>query len=138
MNRYTTNNGGVTHGTQQYFTSQQHQIQPKYELRTNKNVPSSTHRFHFFIYSFISLFQSNTNAQNGTRLSRYQQALRSSENNPQHNNPNRAILPTHIMPQITSNFSPKTAVTTSNPSLDSSVRTKSANTVPRHRAGLFS
>ncbi|CAF1520442.1 unnamed protein product, partial [Adineta ricciae] len=134
MNRYTTNNGGATHGTQQYFTTQQHPLQPKYDLRTNKNVPSSTHRFHF-IYSYISLFQSNTNAQNGTRLSRYQQAIRSSENNLQHNNPNRAILPTHIMPQITSNFSPKTTVTTSNPSLDSSVRTKSANTVPRHRAG---
>jgi hypothetical protein len=47
------------------------------------------------------------------------------------------MLPTNIMPQITTNFSPKTTMGTTNSTLDPSVRTKSANTVPRHRTGLL-
>ena len=61
--------------------------------------------------------------------------MRSSENNLQQNN--RVMLPTNIMPQITTNFLPKTSMSSNNSGLDSSIRTKSANTIPRQRTGLF-
>ena len=47
------------------------------------------------------------------------------------------MIPTNIMPQITTNFVPKTAMATTNSALDSSLRTKSANTIPRSRTGLL-
>ncbi|CAF0940340.1 unnamed protein product [Adineta steineri] len=116
INRYTTNNGVSTQALQQYFTSQQHPLQPKYDIRTTTKVAT-------------------INSQSNTRLSRYQQTLRPSENILPNNNTNRAILPTHIMPQITTNFSPKPTIPTANTTFDPSVRTKSANTVPRQRTG---
>ncbi len=84
---------------------------------------------------FFILFQGTSISQNGSRNSRYQQALRSSENNLPSNN--RVILPTNVMPQITPNFLPKTSMGASNPALDTSIRTKSANTIPRQRTGLL-
>jgi hypothetical protein len=47
------------------------------------------------------------------------------------------MLPTNVMPQIATNFLPKTSMNTTNSALDSSIRTKSANTIPRHRTGLL-
>ncbi len=37
-NRFPTTNGVSTQSLQQYFTSQQHPIQPKYEVRPTRNV----------------------------------------------------------------------------------------------------
>lgn len=80
--------------------------------------------------------QGTTISQNGSRNSRYQQALRASENHLQQNN--RVVLPTNIMPQIANNFLGKSSIGGSNGALDSSIRTKSASTMPRQPAGLFS
>jgi hypothetical protein len=38
LNRYATNNGPSSQALQQYFNSQQHQMQPKFDVRTTKNV----------------------------------------------------------------------------------------------------
>ena len=80
--------------------------------------------------------QGTTVSQNGSRNSRYQQALRASENHLQQNN--RVVLPTNIMPQISNNFLAKPSLGGSNGALDSSIRTKSASTMSRQPAGLFS
>ena len=42
------------------------------------------------------------------------------------------------MQQVTTNLLPKSSMgTTNNQALDSSIRTKSANTIPRQRTGLL-
>jgi hypothetical protein len=62
-------------------------------------------------------------SQSGSRNSRHQQPLRSTENR---------LIQTNIMPQIAANFLPKTPV-----ALDTSLRNQSANTMPRQRTGLL-
>lgn len=52
-------------------------------------------------------------------------------------NINRILLQTNPMPQLSTNLLNKTSVTTTNSTIDSSIRTKSANTLPRTRTGLF-
>jgi hypothetical protein len=47
------------------------------------------------------------------------------------------MVPTNVMPHIGNNFLPKTSMSTTNPVVDSAVRTKSANTIPRQRTGLL-
>ncbi|CAF2624487.1 unnamed protein product [Rotaria sp. Silwood2] len=115
LNRYITNNGASTQVFQQYFSNQQQQMQSKFETRSTRN--------------------GTTISQNSSRNGRYQQALRSSENNLQYNNINRILLPTNTMPQMPTNVLPKTSVISANSTFDSSIRTKSANTIPRTRTG---
>ncbi|CAF0827290.1 unnamed protein product [Rotaria sordida] len=115
LNRYMANNGPSTQVFQQYFTNQQQHMQSKFETRSTRNA--------------ITL------SQNGSRNGRYSQTLRSSENNLQYNNINRILLPTNNIPQISTNILPKTSMTSSNTTFDSSIRTKSANTIPRTRTG---
>ncbi|CAF3454060.1 unnamed protein product [Rotaria sp. Silwood1] len=115
LNRYIANNGASTQVFQQYFSNQQQQMQSKFENRSTRNVIAVS--------------------QNSSRNGRYQQALRSSENNLPYTNINRILLPTNTMPQIPTNILPKTNVTSANTTFDSSIRTKSANTIPRTRTG---
>ena len=67
-------------------------------------------------------------SQGGSRNNRFQQPLRSTENFPQQSR----FIQTNIMPQIASNFLPKTPV-----ALDPPLRNRSANTMPRQRTGLL-
>jgi hypothetical protein len=74
-------------------------------------------------------------SQNGPRNNRYQQVLRSTENNQQHQS--RFYPQANVMPQIAANLLPKTVIAATNSVLDSSIRTKSANTLARQRTGLL-
>ncbi|CAF1413145.1 unnamed protein product [Rotaria magnacalcarata] len=121
-NRYPSNNGVSTQVFQQYFSNQQQQMHSKLETRSTRN--------------------GTTLSQNSSRNGRYQQALRLAENNLQYNNTtsnsnniNRILLPTNPMPQLSTNLLSKTSMTAANSTIDSSIRTKSANTMPRTRTG---
>lgn len=108
-------------------------MQSKFDVRSIRNVSK-------FIEKILTkeILQGTTVSQSGSRVSRYQQTLRSSENQIQQSNNNRMMLPTNLMPQITTNFLQKPSMGGNNSTFDPSIRTKSASTMPRQPTGLFS
>lgn len=110
QNRYASNSNPTSQILQQYYNTQVYPNSVKYDVRTTRN--------------------GTITSQNGSRHSRYQQSIRPTDTN-------RVMLPSNVMPQITSNFLPKTSTSSNTSALDSSIRTKSANTIPRQRTGLF-
>ncbi|CAF3896980.1 unnamed protein product [Rotaria sp. Silwood2] len=121
LSRHHTNNTTSAQALQQYFSNQQHQLQPKYEVRATRNV-------HIFDEKLGNINPS----QNGSRNGRYQQTIRSPDPS------NRFFVQTNIMPQIAANILPNPNIATTNSSLDLSIRTKSATGMARQRTGLLS
>lgn len=71
-------------------------------------------------------------SQTGSRNGRYQQAIRSPEQQ------NRCYVQTNVMPQIAANILPNSNAAANSSSLDFSIRTKSATGLTRQRTGLLS
>ncbi|CAF3548920.1 unnamed protein product [Rotaria sordida] len=120
LNRQVTNNTTSAQALQQYISSQQHQLQPKYEVRATRNV-------HIFDEKLGNIIPS----QNGSRNGRYQQTMRSPDQQ------NRFYIQTNVMPQIAANMLPNTNIPATNSSIDFSIRTKSATGLTRQRTGGF-
>ncbi|CAF3334922.1 unnamed protein product [Rotaria socialis] len=120
LNRYHSNNTASAQALQQYFSNQQHQSQPKHEVRPTRTVQIFDEKFGNMVPS-----------QNGSRNGRYQQIIRSPD--PQ----SRFFVQTNVMPQISANILPNTNMITNNSSFDLSIRTKSATGMTRQRTGLL-